>query len=212
MEVLYQLSYEGGGAKRSGSRRNACDARLAGRSLAEWRGQDSNLRRLSQRIYSPSPLTAREPRQGPGESSDVSTIASVRSPAPGPGPVRPRGANWSAGGQLAVQRRAAFSTSTFFANGSGASNRNADRVPCTLVLIRQVLVIGRELRTVVRHAQLPASGLVAGIRIHDEAEPALPIVPDVAACVAADGVFEPLLGLPRTIVVELVRPSRRHTR
>jgi hypothetical protein len=30
MEVLYQLSYEGGEAKRSGSRRNACDARRAG--------------------------------------------------------------------------------------------------------------------------------------------------------------------------------------
>src|SRR6185503_2012395 len=29
----------------------------------EWREQDSNLRRLSQRIYSPSPLTARESRQ-----------------------------------------------------------------------------------------------------------------------------------------------------
>ncbi len=27
-----------------------------------WRGKDSNLRRLCQRIYSPSPLTAREPR------------------------------------------------------------------------------------------------------------------------------------------------------
>jgi hypothetical protein len=48
MEVLYQLSYEGGGPKRSGSRRNAFDARLGGRSPAEWRGQDSNLRRLSQ--------------------------------------------------------------------------------------------------------------------------------------------------------------------
>jgi Ca2+/Na+ antiporter len=29
-----------------------------------WRGQDSNLRRQSQRVYSASPLTAREPRQG----------------------------------------------------------------------------------------------------------------------------------------------------
>src|SRR4051794_22512289 len=31
-----------------------------------WREQDSNLRRLSQRIYSPSPLTARESRPRPG--------------------------------------------------------------------------------------------------------------------------------------------------
>ena len=30
-----------------------------------WRGQDSNLRRQSQRVYSASPLTAREPRRGP---------------------------------------------------------------------------------------------------------------------------------------------------
>ena len=29
---------------------------------SQWREQDSNLRRLSQRIYSPSPLTARESR------------------------------------------------------------------------------------------------------------------------------------------------------
>ena len=29
-----------------------------------WRGQDSNLRRQSQRVYSASPLTAREPRRG----------------------------------------------------------------------------------------------------------------------------------------------------
>ena len=29
-----------------------------------WRGQDSNLRRQSQRVSSASPLTAREPRQG----------------------------------------------------------------------------------------------------------------------------------------------------
>jgi hypothetical protein len=31
---------------------------------ARWRGKDSNLRRQSQRVYSASPLTAREPRQG----------------------------------------------------------------------------------------------------------------------------------------------------
>src|SRR6185436_20074434 len=33
-------------------------------------GQDSNLRRLSQRVYSPSPLTAREPHRRCAESSD----------------------------------------------------------------------------------------------------------------------------------------------
>jgi hypothetical protein len=32
---------------------------------SRWRGQDSNLRRQSQRVYSASPLTAREPRRGP---------------------------------------------------------------------------------------------------------------------------------------------------
>jgi len=34
-----------------------------------WRGQDSNLRRQSQRVYSASPLTAREPRRGSVQSS-----------------------------------------------------------------------------------------------------------------------------------------------
>src|SRR3954452_7245720 len=37
---------------------------------AEWWGQDSNLRRQSQRVYSPSPLTAREPHRAIGDSSD----------------------------------------------------------------------------------------------------------------------------------------------
>src|SRR5437588_5898695 len=32
-------------------------------SGAEWRGQDSNLRRLSRDVYSVVPLTAREPRR-----------------------------------------------------------------------------------------------------------------------------------------------------
>jgi hypothetical protein len=76
MEVLYQLSYEGAGRS---------VAALAATpqippdepSPAKWRGQDSNLRRLSQRIYSPSPLTAREPRQGPGKSSDALQIAAA---------------------------------------------------------------------------------------------------------------------------------------
>src|SRR3954468_1100862 len=36
----------------------------------KWWGQDSNLRRLSQRVYSPSPLTAREPHRGSAESSE----------------------------------------------------------------------------------------------------------------------------------------------
>src|SRR5829696_4471324 len=36
----------------------------------KWWGQDSNLRRQSQRVYSPSPLTAREPHRGRAESSD----------------------------------------------------------------------------------------------------------------------------------------------
>src|SRR4051794_15980339 len=36
---------------------------------SRWWGQDSNLRRLSQRVYSPSPLTAREPHQGRPECS-----------------------------------------------------------------------------------------------------------------------------------------------
>jgi hypothetical protein len=43
--------------------RSSCCASAACRS-AEWRGQDSNLRRQCQRVYSASPLTAREPRQG----------------------------------------------------------------------------------------------------------------------------------------------------
>ena len=34
---------------------------IAGKKSWKWWGQDSNLRRLSQRVYSPSPLTAREP-------------------------------------------------------------------------------------------------------------------------------------------------------
>src|SRR4051812_38094763 len=34
-----------------------------------WWGQDSNLRRQSQRVYSPSPLTAREPHRAVRESS-----------------------------------------------------------------------------------------------------------------------------------------------
>jgi hypothetical protein len=38
--------------------------RAAGPPPAQWRGQDSNLRRQSQRVYSASPLTAREPRRG----------------------------------------------------------------------------------------------------------------------------------------------------
>ena len=37
--------------------------------LSQWWGQDSNLRRLSQRVYSPSPLTAREPHRAGVESS-----------------------------------------------------------------------------------------------------------------------------------------------
>src|SRR3954452_6766743 len=34
--------------------------------LPRWWGQDSNLRRQSQRVYSPSPLTAREPHRAAG--------------------------------------------------------------------------------------------------------------------------------------------------
>ena len=112
MEVLYQLSYEGAVPKRSGSRRNASDAPHGGRSAAEWRGQDSNLRRQSQRIYSPSPLTAREPRQGPGQSSDVVAIASGRSPAParvslGPRPTVSRWPTRCAGSGSLPRRRSA---------------------------------------------------------------------------------------------------------
>jgi hypothetical protein len=38
-------------------------------AFAQWWGQDSNLRRQSQRVYSPSPLTAREPHQGSAQYS-----------------------------------------------------------------------------------------------------------------------------------------------
>src|SRR3954468_8324635 len=43
---------------------------------SQWWGQDSNLRRLSQRVYSPSPLTAREPHQGRPECSGGGSVAS----------------------------------------------------------------------------------------------------------------------------------------
>ena len=50
------------GCRRGAGRRAGSAARhLHGRT---WRGKDSNLRRQSQRVYSASPLTAREPRQG----------------------------------------------------------------------------------------------------------------------------------------------------
>lgn len=69
------------GLTRPGSAEDPCSARCAvtfgdhsanargDRSLraereGTWRGQDSNLRRQSQRVYSASPLTAREPRRG----------------------------------------------------------------------------------------------------------------------------------------------------
>jgi hypothetical protein len=41
-----------------------------GNSNLQWRGEDSNLRRQSHRVYSATPLTAREPRQGRSEDSD----------------------------------------------------------------------------------------------------------------------------------------------
>jgi hypothetical protein len=48
--------------RRGADRRTEAAARhLHGRA---WRGKDSNLRRQSQRVYSASPLTAREPRRG----------------------------------------------------------------------------------------------------------------------------------------------------
>jgi pimeloyl-ACP methyl ester carboxylesterase len=44
---------------------SCCCRSSAERALTgQWRGQDSNLRRQSQRVYSASPLTAREPRRG----------------------------------------------------------------------------------------------------------------------------------------------------
>jgi hypothetical protein len=52
------------------------------------------------------------------------------------------------------------SENTLRANGSGAWKRNAELVLCTAVLIRQVVVPGRELLIVVVHAQLPPSGAV----------------------------------------------------
>jgi hypothetical protein len=46
--------------------------------LALWRGQDSNLRRLSREIYSLVPLTAREPRRAVSECSDQAASVSLR--------------------------------------------------------------------------------------------------------------------------------------
>jgi hypothetical protein len=40
-----------------------CAVESAPAQRIQWRGQDSNLRRLSQRVYSAPPLTAREPRR-----------------------------------------------------------------------------------------------------------------------------------------------------
>ncbi len=57
-----------------------------------WRGQDSNLRRQSQCVYSASPLTAREPRQG---SASVPSRASA-TPA-STARARPRRPRTSAG-------------------------------------------------------------------------------------------------------------------
>ena len=53
-----------------------------------WWGQDSNLRRLSQRVYSPSPLTAREPHRRCADSSD--RAASRAGPRPPLADVSPR--------------------------------------------------------------------------------------------------------------------------
>jgi hypothetical protein len=53
MEVLYQLSYVG--ARRSLAPISASE----GGAYWQWGEQDSNLRRLSQRVYSASPLAAR---------------------------------------------------------------------------------------------------------------------------------------------------------
>src|SRR3954470_17847785 len=51
-------------------------------AFAQWWGQDSNLRRLSQRVYSPSPLTAREPHRGGAESSVVPRVETGSTQAP----------------------------------------------------------------------------------------------------------------------------------
>jgi hypothetical protein len=52
---------------------------------AWWRGEDSNLRRLSQQIYSLPPLTAREPLQktANGEFSPTTINLSILEPAEG---------------------------------------------------------------------------------------------------------------------------------
>ena len=68
-DALYQLSYVGSSGAGNGTRtRNPQLGRLTLWPLSYsriqvnwWRGEDSNLRRLRQRVYSPSPLATRVP-------------------------------------------------------------------------------------------------------------------------------------------------------
>jgi hypothetical protein len=63
-------------------------SRALGRPI--WRGQDSNLRRLSQPVYSRSPLTTRTPRRGGLSLEVVASAAARKRPAGAALPAGPR--------------------------------------------------------------------------------------------------------------------------
>ena len=86
--------------------------------LGLWRGKDSNLRRQCQRVYSASPLTAREPRRAVSECSDQAAIASLRG--------RPR-STWSPTGATARRAAAAPRAATRASSACGSRSGGCAR-------------------------------------------------------------------------------------